>query len=346
MSKLIERPVYSQRDEALFLEEMNSLTLHHLQGCEEFSRIWTGWKPAKRVEELPFTHVGVFKHLELKTRIDSIKHERVAVSSSTSGVSSRIARDELSSKLQGESTTKILTDFVGSDKRPLLILDSAKSLRRRELSARVAAALSLQPLSTGIHFLLADPENPESMKWDLLSKLLDSTGAFLMYGFSWILWLAWGKGSFPSEIRSLLKDKMISFVHSGGWKKLDAIKVSRKEFDFQVLAHVHPSSRVVDYYGLIEQLGIIYPLCEYNARHVPVWADVIVRDTYSLNPLIGEAGQLQLLNTITYGAPYHSVLSEDIGRILPGDCPCGRSGKRFELLGRVPRAEVRGCANV
>jgi hypothetical protein len=52
------------------------------------------------------------------------------------------------------------------------------------------------------------------------------------------------------------------------------------------------------------------------------------------------------MNTLARGAPYQNVLTEDLGRIAPGDCDCGRSGKRFELLGRVPQAEVRGCANV
>ena len=52
------------------------------------------------------------------------------------------------------------------------------------------------------------------------------------------------------------------------------------------------------------------------------------------------------LERLARGAPYFSVLTEDLGRIVPGDCACGRSGRRFELLGRVPKAEIRGCANV
>jgi len=346
MSRLISRPVYGKRAPTIFMEEMNSLTTHHMKGCVEFARMWPEWRKAERIEELPFIHVGVFKQLELRTSGKNIKHERVAQSSSTSGVSSRIVLDDQSSRLQKESATKILTDFVGSEKRPLLVLDSAKSLYHRELSARVAAAMSLRPLSSEIHFLMQDPEEPGSMKWELLAKTLANNDSFLVYGFSWVLWLAWGKAIFPGEIRSALAKKKFHFVHSGGWKKLEDVKVSREEFDSRLLQYAHPDSKIVDFYGLVEQLGIIYPLCEHGARHVPVWADVIVRDTYTLKPLEEKAGQLQLLNTITYGAPYHSVLSEDIGRILPGSCPCGRLGRRFELLGRVPEAEIRGCANV
>jgi hypothetical protein len=34
-----------------------------------------------------------------------------------------------------------------------------------------------------------------------------------------------------------------------------------------------------------------------------------------------------------------------MARLVPGDCACGRHGQRFELIGRVPKSEVRGCAN-
>jgi hypothetical protein len=347
MSQLISKPVYGERDDALFLEEMNALTVHHMRGAKEFARMWPAWERAEKLEDLPFVHAGVFKHLELKTVNENIKHKRTVHSSSTSGVSSRIVLDEKSSKLQSESTTKILTDFIGNKRRPLLVLDSVKSLHRRgELSARVAAAMSLQTLSSEIQFLLEEPENPDSMKWDLLAEMLNNHEELLVYGFSWILWLAWGGNQFPEEIRSALRGKKIHFIHSGGWKKLEASKVTGEKFNSALLDAVDSSSRIVDFYGLVEQLGIIYPLCEHGVRHIPVWADIIVRDTYTLEPLERELGQLQLLNSITYGAPNHSVLTEDIGRILPGECPCGRSGKRFELVGRIPKAELRGCANV
>ena len=218
-------------------------------------------------------------------------------------------------------------------------------LARGEVSARIAAALSLRPLASEIHFLLDDANDHNSMKWELLADQLRKNDEILVYGFTWILWLAWGVAEMPDEVRELLQGKRIHFVHSGGWKKLENIQVNHQTFDERLLQGLHPDSRVIDFYGLVEQVGIIYPLCEKGYRHVPVWADVLVRDPWTLESLIGESGQLQLLNTLARGAPYHSVYTEDLGRIVPGDCPCGRSGKRFELLGRVPKAEVRGCSN-
>lgn len=348
MSQLLDRPPYSARDDSAFLAEMQCLTRHHLDGCETYARIWPKWGGVATAEELPFLHVDLFKRLEFRTRAEGTMHERTLRSSSTSGSeASRIVLDSLSSRLQARSALAILTDMVGDRKRPLLVLDDARGLRQRGvLSARVAAAMSLSPLATGIHFLLRDADNPASLKWDLLAEVLASGDDFLVYGFSSILWQAWGAADMPENVRALLRGKQVHFVHSGGWKKLEALRVERAKFDGALTRDLHPASRVVDYYGLVEQVGVIYPLCEHGMRHVPVWAEVLVRDPYTLRAIEDQPGQIQLMNVLAHGAPYHSVLSEDMGRIASGGCPCGRSGKRFELLGRMPHAELRGCANV
>lgn len=348
MSELVDRPPYSARDDAAFLAEMQQLTRRHLEGCPAYARIWPKWNGADTAAELPFLHVDLFKRLEFRTETAGMVHERTLHSSSTSGSqASRIVLDNLSSRLQARSALAILTDMVGGRKRPLLVLDDARALRQRGVvSARVAAAMSLSPLATGIHFLLSDAQNPASIKWDLLAELLSSADDFLVYGFSSILWLAWAGGDMPENVRALLQGKQIHFVHSGGWKRMEALRVDRAEFDGALTRDLHPSSRVVDYYGLVEQVGVIYPLCQHGVRHIPVWADVLVRDPYSLRAVEDQPGQIQLMNVLAHGAPYHSVLSEDMGRIVPGDCACGRSGKRFELRGRMPHAALRGCANV
>ena len=348
MSKLLEQEhPYGPRSDTDFLTEMNTLTHIHLEGCAEYAFIWPDFQQASNVAELPYLHVGLFKHIPFKTLSGGIRHERTLKSSATtSGASSLIALDQTSSRLQSASTLAILKDFIGDAVRPLLILDSSRSLvARGEISARIAAAMSLRPLASEMYFLLNDAEDPGSMKWNLISEQLRHHDDLLVYGFTWILWLAWGMAEMPLEVRKLLSGKRICFVHSGGWKKLEDIQVDRKTFDNKLLEGLHPDSRVIDFYGLVEQVGIIYPLCEQGYRHPPVWADVLVRDPWTLDSLTGEPGQLQLMNTLAHGAPYHNVYTEDLGRIVQGDCPCGRSGKRFELLGRVPKAEIRGCSN-
>jgi hypothetical protein len=347
MSELLDRPPFADRDDRLFRQEMIALTRHHLTGCDEFRRIWPASVPLPEttpIEALPFVHVGVFKHLLLRT---GQRSGRVLRSSGTTGsLTSRIALDEESSALQSRSSTAILSDFVGSDPAPLLVVDHAGSLRQRgEISARVAAALSLRPLASEIAFLLAEPGRPESIRWSELAAAADRSPHLRIYGFTSILWQAWKEGV-PEAFAPSLRKVRIDFVHSGGWKRLAGEGVTGEELDRLLLAAAGPSSRVLDYYGLVEQVGIVFPLCQAGFRHVPAWADLIVRDPYTLQPLEEGIGMMQFLNVLSLGAPYHSVLTEDLGRMAPGACPCGRQGKRFELLGRVPKAETRGCANV
>jgi len=346
MSELLDRAPYGPREESQFLAEMERLTAHHLAGCPAYARIWPAWRPGGGVEALPFLHVGLFKRLLFRT--EGLPHERTLESSSTTGSQpSQIVLDKTSSQLQARSALAILIDFVGAAKRPLLVLDDGRSLRQRgRVPARIAAAMSLSPLASSIYFLLADAARPESMRWDDLRQALAAGDEFLVYGFTSILWMAWGAAQMPEDIRATLAGKRIHFVHSGGWKKMESLRVGREELDQRLTGGLRAGSRVVDYYGLVEQVGVIFPLCESGYRHPPAWAGVLVRDPYTLRAVEDAPGQLQLLNVLAHGAPYHSVLSEDIGRIVPGACACGRSGKRFEMLGRMAQAELRGCANV
>ncbi len=345
MSQLLNLPPYGPRNDELFLKEMNELGFYHRKNCPEYSKM-TKQEESPSIEKLPFLHVGLFKHLHLKS-FTGTDNARMVQSSATSGQPSQVSIDAESGRLQKISSNQILEHFLGSNKRPLLILDSSKSLRSRgALSARVMAAMSLSSLSSDIFFLLPDANDQASLDIKQLLCALNKSDEFLVYGFSWMLWLAWAESKLPQEVLEIVKTKRLRFVHSGGWKKLADRQVSPEVFTAGLLDQAGPASDVLDFYGLVEQIGIIYPECAHGFRHVPVWADVRIRSSYTLESLVDEPGQIQLMNTISLGSPNHNVLTEDLGIIYSGDCSCGRSGKRFKLLGRIPKAEIRGCANV
>ncbi len=345
---LLDLAPFGPRDDARLVAELERLTAVHLEGCPEFAAMWPGWRPDGTIAGLPYVHTQVFKHLRLRTTGEGIAHGRDITSSATSGgAPSSIALDEASSTLQARSTTAILEAFLGDRQRPLVVLDAPKSLRSRALTARVAAALALRPLSADLHVVLADADDPGSVRWDAVLRAIEGDEALLVYGFTWMLWLAWGVAALPPDVAEALRGVRVDFVHSGGWKRLEALAVGREELEEALLATCAPGSRVLDYYGVAEQVGVIFPLCERGRRHAPAWAQVVVRDPWTLQPVGPEqTGMLQLLNVLALGAPYHSVLTEDVGRLHAGDCPCGRDGTTFTLDGRVPKAEVRGCANV
>lgn len=347
MTELLDRPPYGPRDEPRLLAELNALTRHHATYCPTFARIWPNATESREIEDLPWLHVGLFKRASLRTDFPGARRGRTLRSSGTSGTPSRIELDDDSSRLQARSAAAILQDLLGKQLRPLLVLDRADALREKgSVSARLAAAMSLRPLASEIRFLLRDTPDADAIAWDEVSGALEGGSDLLVYGFTSVLWRAWASRPIPEPLRGPLAKTRVSFVHSGGWKRLEAEGVDAARLTRELLAGVGPGSRVVDCYGLVEQIGILYPLCEAGFRHAPVWADVLVRDASTLAPLTGEPGMLQLVNVLARGAPCHSVLTEDLGRIVAGPCPCGRSGRRFELLGRVPKAELRGCANV
>lgn len=344
MTKLLESAPFTSRADATFLAELRALTRHHRAGCQEYARM-TSDSDFESLEEAPALHVGLFKRLDLRT--SGFHHRRVLLSSATStGSSSKIALDERSSALQSRSVVAILSDWIGARAdRPLIVIDSAESLRSRGVSARIAAALSLKPLSSEL-FFVAGSRDVAEIDWGRVARVVDQHDEVIVYGFTWLLWYAWAVARIPDHAACALAKTKIHFVHSGGWKKLEANKIDREAFTQSLLSQVGPGSTVVDYYGLVEQVGVIYPECIAGYRHVPRWADVLVRDVYNGASVHDAVGVLQLVNVLAWGAPYHNVLTEDLGRIVSGACPCGREAKRFELLGRLPRAEIRGCANV
>lgn len=348
MTDLLATPPYDERDDPALLAELQQLTQWHLDGCEPFARMWPGWQPTGGFAELPYVHVSVFKHLDLRTEGDGIEHQRTLLSSSTTGKgSSRVVLDRHSSELQARSSVAILRDFVGADPRPLLVLDDPRSLRGRgEVSARVAAALSLQPLATDLRFVAKQiGSTTAELDPERILAAIDGQDDVIAYGFTWILWAGLVEGSLPAEVRDALRRTRVSFVHSGGWKRLEALDVGADEFEERLLALVAPRSTITDFYGLVEQVGVVFPRCEAGRRHVPRWGALLVRDPFTLEPTTA-TGVIQSMNPLARGGPYHSVLTEDLGRLHATACPCGRAGTTFDLIGRVPRAEVRGCANV
>ena len=141
----------------------------------------------------------------------------------------------------------------------------------------------------------------------------------------------------------------VHVLHSGGWKRLEQQAVTKDVFIRGVAAVLGCSAnRIIDYYGLVENVGVIYPDCQHGNKHVPAFAEVIVRNPLTLAPVAaGERGLLQVCSALPTSFPGFLLLTEDLAEIIGHDgCPCGRRGTHFRFAGRVPKAEVRGCGNV
>ena len=55
---------------------------------------------------------------------------------------------------------------------------------------------------------------------------------------------------------------------------------------------------------------------------------------------------LQFISPLQHSYPGNLVLTDDLGILEEDVCECGLSQKRFKILGRAKKAEIRGCGEV
>ena len=132
-------------------------------------------------------------------------------------------------------------------------------------------------------------------------------------------------------------------------KKLQDQKVSSLDFlnETSNVLGVKPEN-IIDIYGFTEQMGTIYPECQYGYKHVPDHAHIISRDPYSHKKLtVGEIGVGQFLSLVPRSYAGFSLITDDLVQVHGNDdCRCGRKGTYFKIIGRAKSAEIRGCGDV
>ena len=330
-------------------KQLAALLDHHERECEAYAPLVSDWRRHREpgsdyVATYPFVPVSVFKEFHLRSTAESVSS--VQSSGTTSQRRSTIYVDRATKKRQTLSATRILTDFLGAEKRPYIVVDCEETVRGGALSARGAAILSLAHLASGFHFVMQETDDGLRLDFDALERALDAVGdgPFVSYGFTFILYQAHLElaRKAPGWLRA---SETSTFLHSGGWKRLTEIAVDKGTFNATVSEVL---LLVIDFYGTVEQVGILYPDCSEGLKHVPYWAEVVTRRADTLGPAaVGESGLLQLMNCLPLSAPNHSVLTEDLARVVVDDgCTCGRRGTGFVFEGRAPRAEIRGCSDV
>jgi phenylacetate-coenzyme A ligase PaaK-like adenylate-forming protein len=266
-------------------------------------------------------------------------------SSGTSGQQvSRIFLDRETAANQTRVLSKVVSSLIGKKRLPMLIIDSRAVVKDRNLfSARGAGILGFSMFGYDVEYAL-----DENMELDLprvRSFLEKHTGeAVLLFGFTFMVW---------QHVCQVMKERGEQLnlqsgilIHGGGWKKLADQAVTNEGFKNGLL-ETTGVSRVINYYGMVEQTGSIFVECEHGRLHSSIFSDVVIRNHADFSPCeTGQTGLVQLVSLLPTSYPGHSILSEDEGRILgEDDCPCGRLGKYFEISGRIKDAEVRGCSD-
>jgi Acyl-protein synthetase, LuxE len=332
-------------------EELDYACQRHA-GYRNYIEHWPrDFRSAARVADLPFLPVAVLKADPPLSFVGPDEIKRTLTSSATTSQRpSRVVLDSPTARRMTKGVVSIVRDFVGPARRPYLIVDTPSFQGSGSaLGARGAAIQGLQPFASAVTHCLRLEQDELVLDRDRLSEFAQShqDAEVLVYGFTFILWNHLVKPLAAEGLCLNLPNARI--LHSGGWKRLQDQAVEKTVFN-EGLARLFgcASDRIIDFYGMVESVGVIYPDCPAGNKHGPVFGDVIVRNPLTLEPVAaGEHGIVQVCSVLPTSFPGHLLLTEDMAHVLAYDgCPCGRRGISFRFAGRIPKAELRGCGNL
>jgi len=332
--------------EAALLPALTELTEHHRATCEPYDRILGSLGFARggsfgSVEEVPWLPVRMFKHHVLKSIPDDEVFKVLTSSGTTGAEVSRIYLDKQAAGDQPRYLGRTLQAVLGEKRLPMLMVDTIGIIKnRRSFSARGAGVLGMANFGRQHVYALDENDQPdvEAIKGFLAKH---GSGPFLIFGFTFMVW------QYLYEVAREHKLDLSNgiLIHSGGWKKLIDKAVDNAEFR-RAFAADTGLTRIHNYYGMVEQLGTVFVEGPSgNSLYCPDFADIVIRDpeTWAEQP-VGVPGVIEVVSTVPRSYPGHVLLTEDLGvvhGIDDGDWP----GKRFSVLGRLPRAEARGCSD-
>lgn len=349
---LLDQPAFAlarQHKRIILNRTCQVLHEHHLKASPAYRTIVAqlfsdGSFAGTDLETFPFIPVRLFKELDLLS-VGQDQVFKTMTSSGTSGQAlSKIFLDRTTAQMQTKVLAHIVSQFMGKKRLPLLVIDSASTMANAQsFSARAAGIRGFLMFGRDVEYALDEHMNLDEHR---VVHFLDRHAGepILLFGFTAMIWHFFVEQLKRRELY-LPMDQGILF-HGGGWKKMIDQAVNPDTFrnglaDWTGIKNVH------DYYGMVEQTGSICVECSKGSLHVSSFSDILIRDSHDfrIQPN-GQAGLIQMISVLPFSYPGFSVLTEDMGRILgEDDCPCGLKGRYFEVLGRIPRAEVRGCSD-
>jgi len=331
--------------EKVLLPELIALTKHHLKNCPAYERIVRLTAPdfenAKSLDALPYIPTGLFKTHKLQSVPDKDIRLTLTSSGTTGQGVSQIVVDDITAKYQAHALSAVMREAFGTKRLPMLIIDSEETLRNRDqLNARAAGVLGMMVYGQNPVFALdAQMRLNETAVGDFLEK--HGHQPFLIFGFTYMVW----RNLYQPLQKKRWDLSQAILIHSGGWKKLENEAVDNAQFR-RSLQERCGLTRIYNFYGMAEQLGTAFLEGEEGNLYPPAFGDVIIRDPETWQALPpGKEGIIQVLSLVPHSYPGHSILTEDLGVITAID-KGSRKGKAIKVLGRIPKAELRGCSDV
>jgi hypothetical protein len=351
LTELFSRPQFSipqSEKERLLLGELTEMISMHRSACEPYRRITdVVGNPSQTYDsltQLPYLPVALFKTHQLSS-VPAEHVFKVMTSSGTTGQAvSRVILDRNTADLQSRALSTVIARVFGNHRSPMIIIDTPNVVKDRKMfSARGAGVLGMLPFGRRHFYALND-----EMELDIpaLREFVDrySGQPILLFGFTFMVWKYFLQALTKSNVTVDLSQGIL--IHSGGWKKLADEAVGNSQFK-TALREATGLLRVHNFYGMVEQVGSVFLEGDDGLLYPPNFADVIIRDPHTWAPAPnGTPGVVEVLSVLPRSYPGHVLLTEDLGVVHGvGDSAEGWAGKQLEILGRVPRSELRGCSD-
>lgn len=345
---LIEAPQFSldraQRDLQLLPLVREAIEAHERAVPVVAALAKAGGLPNPETEGMggvPYLPVRAFKELDLA----SVPREsiiKVLTSSGTTGQAvSRINLDAEGANRQQRALSAVMQTVLGADRLPMLIVDTKSIIRTRSsFSARAAGVVGMMTFGRDHTWLLDDEMELDRER---LKEFLQRHGdkPFLIFGFTFMVWKYLLQAVGEGEVD--LSNGIL--IHSGGWKKLESEKVDNDVFK-QTWRVRTGLQTVRSFYGMVEQIGSTYVEGTDGWMYCPNFADVVIRRPSDWSVAApGEVGVIEVISALPTSYPGNALLTEDLG-VRAEDSEDGEwVGPRFKILGRLPKAELRGCSD-
>ena len=188
--ELLKRGPYelgAEEKKKIYADMLSELTDSHRNRCLIYDRCCSALGDVsgsqRREEEIPMVPVSMFKEMELRSVPTGAVFKTVTSSGTTGQKTSKIVLDERTAAWQQQTLQRIMADFIGEKRIPMLIIDAPNVLRDRALfSARGAGILGFSIFGSKRCYALK-----EDMSLDLetVEAFLEKAGdgPVLVFGF-------------------------------------------------------------------------------------------------------------------------------------------------------------------
>jgi long-chain-fatty-acid---luciferin-component ligase len=336
---------------AFRLDAMRAALEHHLARCPPYAAFAAGrsfdprsLRGPEDLALLPQVPTAVFKRMDLAS-VPAEALVRTFLSSGTTGARSRVPRDELTlERLTGSlrPDLAIWSDVVSEvdmdEGGEVVNLGPARSEAGDVWFSYVMSLVGVFARTT--HCVTDGRLDLDAAVGRVSRCVADGRFVCVVGPPAFVLALCQRLDGDPPRAESLAL-----VVTGGGWKRAEGQRVDEASFRRIVMASLGLArpAQVRDLFNQVE-LNTILIECDQGRKHVPPWVEVIVRDPGSLAPVAaGTRGLLSFLDASAYSFPCF-VVGEDLGRLWPDRCACGRGGQTVAIERRIEGSTHQGCA--